>query len=577
MNCYLKKLLIHLKGYLKECIIAPLFKLLEALFELFIPIVMASVINVGIANGDRQHIYKMCGLMALLGLIGLICSLIAQYFSAKASVGFAVKLRSALMEHIQKFSFTEADTIGTSTLITRLTSDINQLQTGVNMVLRLFLRSPFIVFGAMIASFTIDAKSATTFCVTIPLLSLVVFGIMYATVPLYKKVQSSLDKITLLTRENLTGTRVIRAFSNEKTETQNFIDNNSILQKAQLHASKISAIMNPVTYSIVNISAVVLIYVGAIQVDVGVIQQGDVVALINYMSQILVELVKLANLIVTITKAVACGNRVQSIFEINSSMQDGTYTVDTFNHSEIIISFKDVSFKYAGAGANSLSDISFDVKRGQTIGIIGSTGSGKSTLVNLIPRFYDISSGSILIDGMDIKQYSLESLRSKISVVMQKTSLFKGTIKSNMFVGNQKATDKDIQWALDVSQSAEFVASKSDGINTKVSQNGKNFSGGQKQRLTIARALVKKPEILILDDSSSALDYATDLKLRTQLKNLPNMTVFIVSQRTSSIQSADKIIVLDDGQMVGIGTHDELVNTCDVYKEIYNSQFQRKG
>lgn len=538
---------------------------------------MASVINVGIANGDRQHIYKMCGLMALLGLIGLICSLIAQYFSAKASVGFAVKLRSALMEHIQKFSFTEADTIGTSTLITRLTSDINQLQTGVNMVLRLFLRSPFIVFGAMIASFTIDAKSATTFCVTIPLLSLVVFGIMYATVPLYKKVQSSLDKITLLTRENLTGTRVIRAFSNEKTETQNFIDNNSILQKAQLHASKISAIMNPVTYSIVNISAVVLIYVGAIQVDVGVIQQGDVVALINYMSQILVELVKLANLIVTITKAVACGNRVQSIFEINSSMQDGTYTVDTFNHSEIIISFKDVSFKYAGAGANSLSDISFDVKRGQTIGIIGSTGSGKSTLVNLIPRFYDISSGSILIDGMDIKQYSLESLRSKISVVMQKTSLFKGTIKSNMFVGNQKATDKDIQWALDVSQSAEFVASKSDGINTKVSQNGKNFSGGQKQRLTIARALVKKPEILILDDSSSALDYATDLKLRTQLKNLPNMTVFIVSQRTSSIQSADKIIVLDDGQMVGIGTHDELVNTCDVYKEIYNSQFQRKG
>lgn len=577
MNCYLKKLLIHLKGYLKECIIAPLFKLLEALFELFIPIVMASVIDVGIAHGDKPHIYKMCGLMAILGLIGLTCSLIAQYYSAKASVGFAVKLRSALMEHIQKFSFTEADTIGTSTLITRMTSDINQLQTGVNMVLRLFLRSPFIVIGAMIASFTIDVKSATTFCVTIPLLSLVVFGVMYATIPLYKKVQSSLDKIALSTRENLSGVRVIRAFGNEDTEVKNFIENNSILKKAQLHASKISAIMNPVTYSIVNISAVVLIYIGAIRVDSGIITQGEVMALINYMSQILVELIKLANLIVTITKAVACGNRVQSVFEISSSMQDGSYIADTFNHNDAVVSFKDVSFKYAGAGDNSLNNISFDVKRGETIGIIGSTGSGKSTLVNLIPRFYDISNGSILIDGKNIKEYSLKSLRSKISVVMQRTSLFKGTIESNMLVGNQQATIEDIQWALNVSQSAEFVASKSDGIKTIVSQNGKNFSGGQKQRLTIARALVKKPEILILDDSSSALDYATDLKLRTELKNLPNMTVFIVSQRTSSIQNADKIIVLDDGQMVGIGTHDQLVNTCDVYKEIYNSQFQRKG
>ena len=538
---------------------------------------MASVIDVGIAHGDKPHIYKMCGLMAILGLIGLTCSLIAQYYSAKASVGFAVKLRSALMEHIQKFSFTEADTIGTSTLITRMTSDINQLQTGVNMVLRLFLRSPFIVIGAMIASFTIDVKSATTFCVTIPLLSLVVFGVMYATIPLYKKVQSSLDKIALSTRENLSGVRVIRAFGNEDTEVKNFIENNSILKKAQLHASKISAIMNPVTYSIVNISAVVLIYIGAIRVDSGIITQGEVMALINYMSQILVELIKLANLIVTITKAVACGNRVQSVFEISSSMQDGSYIANTFNHNDTVVSFKDVSFKYAGAGDNSLNNISFDVKRGETIGIIGSTGSGKSTLVNLIPRFYDISNGSILIDGKNIKEYSLKSLRSKISVVMQRTSLFKGTIESNMLVGNQQATIEDIQWALNVSQSAEFVASKSDGIKTIVSQNGKNFSGGQKQRLTIARALVKKPEILILDDSSSALDYATDLKLRTELKNLPNMTVFIVSQRTSSIQNADKIIVLDDGQMVGIGTHDQLINTCDVYKEIYNSQFQRKG
>lgn len=573
----MKKLLVYLKGYLKECIIAPLFKLLEALFELFIPIVMASVIDVGIANGDKSHIYKMCGIMALLGLIGLICSLIAQYFSAKASVGFAVKLRSALMEHIQKFSFTESDTIGTSTLITRMTSDINQLQTGVNMVLRLFLRSPFIVFGAMIASFTIDVKSATTFCITIPLLSIVVFGVMYTTVPLYKKVQSNLDKITLSTRENLSGTRVVRAFSNENNEIESFIENNSLLKKAQLHASRISAIMNPVTYCIVNISAVALIWIGGYRVYDGVITQGEVIALINYMSQILVELVKLANLIVTITKAVACGNRVQSVFEINSSMKDGSYITDSFNHSNTIVSFKNVCFKYAGAGDNSLSDISFNVKQGETIGIIGSTGSGKSTLVNLIPRFYDISSGSILIDGKDIKDYSLENLRSKISVVMQRTSLFKGTIKSNMLVGNQDATNEDIQWALNISQSAEFVASKSDGIDTIVSQNGKNFSGGQKQRLTIARALVKRPEILILDDSSSALDYATDLKLRTDLKNIPNMTVFIVSQRTSSIQSADKIIVLDDGQMVGIGTHDELVQNCNVYKEIYNSQFQRKG
>jgi len=577
VNLYLKKLLIHLKGYIKECIIAPLFKLLEALFELFIPIVMASVIDVGIANGDKSHIYKMCGIMALLGLIGLCCSLIAQYFSAKASVGFAVKVRSALMNHIQKFSFTEADTIGTSTLITRMTSDINQVQTGVNMVLRLFLRSPFIVFGAMIASFTIDTKSATVFCVTIPLLSLVIFGVMAITVPLYKKVQSSLDKVMLSTRENLSGIRVIRAFSNEDSEIESFKDNNSILKKAQLHASKISSIMNPVTYSIVNISAVVLIWVGAIRVDSGLIKQGELVALINYMSQILVELVKLANLIVTITKAVACGNRIQSIFEISPSMEDGSYVIDTFNSSDTVVSFKDVSFKYAGAGDNSLNDISFDVKRGETIGIIGSTGSGKSTLINLIPRFYDATEGTILIDGKNIKDYSIKNLRSKISIVMQKTSLFKGTIESNMLVGNQQATEQDIQWALDISQSSEFVASKSQGIKTEVSQSGKNFSGGQKQRLTIARALVKKPEILILDDSSSALDYATDLKLRTELKKLSKMTVFIVSQRTSSIQSADKIIVLDDGQMVGIGSHEELLKDCLVYKEIYSSQFQKKG
>ncbi|MGN1410944.1 MAG: ABC transporter ATP-binding protein [Oscillospiraceae bacterium] len=572
----MKKLLVDLKEYLKECIIAPFFKLLEALFELLVPIVMASVIDVGIANNDKSHVYKMCSLIALLGLVGLTCSLIAQYFSAKASVGFATKVRSRLFKHIQSFSFTEADTIGTSTLITRMTSDINQVQTGVNMVLRLFLRSPFIVFGAMVCAFTIDVKSALVFCVTIPLLSIVVFGVMHFTVPLYKKVQSSLDKIMLSTRENLSGIRVIRAFSNEDTEIKSFIEDNSNLEKAQLYASKISAIMNPVTYSIVNISAVVLIWVGAIRVDDGMITQGEVIALLNYMSQILVELVKLANLIVTITKAIACGNRIQSIFEIHSSMEDGSYTTDTFNHSDIVVSFKDVSFKYSGAGANSISNISFDVNRGETIGIIGSTGSGKTTLINLIPRFYDASTGEILIDGKNVKDYSIQNLRDKIGVVMQKTSLFKGTIESNMLVGNQNATLDDIQFALNVSQSAEFVASKDKGLRTEVSQGGKNFSGGQRQRLTIARALTKRPEILILDDSSSALDYATDLKLRTDLKNLPNVTVFIVSQRTSSIQSADKIIVLDDGEMVGIGTHDTLLKDCAVYQEIYNSQFQKK-
>jgi ABC-type multidrug transport system fused ATPase/permease subunit len=400
---------------------------------------------------------------------------------------------------------------------------------------------------------------------------------MYVTVPLYKKVQSNLDKITLSTRENLSGVRVVRAFSNEGKEVKEFIQDNTALKKAQLHASKISAIMNPVTYAIVNISTVVLIWVGAIRVDSGILTQGELIALINLMSQILVELVKLANLIVTITKAIACGNRVQSIFEISSSMEDGTYTTDSLNHSDTIVDFQNVAFKYSGAGDNSISGINFSVKKGETIGIIGSTGSGKSTLVNLIPRYYDTSSGAILIDGRDIREYSLESLRAKVSVVMQKTSLFKGTIKSNMLVGNQRATLEDIQWALEVSQSAEFVASKSNGIDTEVAQGGKNFSGGQRQRLTIARALVKRPEILILDDSSSALDYATDLKLRNQLKRLEDMTVFIVSQRTSSIQSADKIVVLDDGQMVGLGTHEELLESCDVYQEIYHSQFKKKG
>lgn len=576
MKLSLKKLLIHLKGYIKECIIAPLFKLLEALFELFIPMVMASIIDVGIANGDKSHIYKMCGVMALLGLVGLTCSLIAQYFSAKASVGFATRVRSKLFKHIESLSFTEADTIGTSTLVTRMTSDVNQAQTGVNMVLRLFLRSPFIVFGAMICAFTIDVKSALVFCVAIPLLSLVVFGVMYVTVPLYKKVQTNLDKVTLSTSENLSGIRVIRAFSNEKHEVETFTENNSALEKAQLYASKISAVMNPVTYSIVNLSAVVLIWVGAIRVDVGVITQGEVIALLNYMSQILVELVKLANLIVTITKAIACGNRVQAIFDIQSSMKDGSYTTESFNHSDVVVSFEDVSFKYSGAGENSIEHANFDVKRGETVGIIGSTGSGKTTLINLIPRFYDTTEGKVLIDGKDVKEYSLENLRSKIGIVMQKTALFKGTIESNMLVGNQNATSEDIQMALEVSQSAEFVASKTDGIKTTVSQGGKNFSGGQRQRLTIARALVKRPEILILDDSSSALDYATDLKLRTALKTLNNMTVFIVSQRTSSIQGADKIIVLDDGAIVGIGTHETLLEECPVYQEIYSSQFQKK-
>lgn len=573
----MKKLLIFIKDYKKETILAPLFKMLEASFELLIPLVMAAIIDKGISNHDKDYVIKMCMVMVLLGIIGLVCSITAQYFSAKAAVGFATKLRHGLFEHIQSLSFTEMDTIGTSTLITRMTSDINQTQSGVNLVLRLFLRSPFIVFGAMIMAFTIDVKAALIFVVAIPLLSIVVFGIMLISIPLYKKVQSGLDRVLGITRENLTGARVIRAFHKEESEIEHFVESNDALTKLQMFVGRISALMNPITYVIVNGAIVALIWTGAIRVETGIITQGAVTALVNYMSQILVELVKLANLIITVTKAIACGNRIQSVFEITSSLTESAKvkTIEN-NNTENIVSFEHVSLIYKNAGDESLTDIHFQVKRGQTIGIIGGTGSGKSSLINLIPRFYDVTKGKLLIDGVDVKDYPIEQLRNKIGVVLQRAVLFKGTIRENLSWGKEDSTDDELMEALTISQAREIISAKEDGLNSMIAQRGKNLSGGQIQRLTIARALVRKPEILILDDSASALDYATDAKLRRAIRDMDNSpTVFIVSQRASSILYADQIIVLDDGQMVGLGTHSELLKTCPVYQEIYYSQFQR--
>lgn len=573
----MKKLLTFIKNYKKETILAPLFKMLEASFELMIPLVMAAIIDKGISNHDKDYVIKMCVVMVLLGIIGLVCSITAQYFSAKAAVGFATELRHALFEHIQSLSFTEMDTIGTSTMITRMTSDINQTQSGVNLVLRLFLRSPFIVFGAMIMAFTIDVKAALIFVVAIPLLSIVVFGIMLISIPLYKKVQSGLDIVLGITRENLTGARVIRAFHKEESEIEHFTESNDALTKLQMFVGRISALMNPITYVIVNGAIVALIWTGAIRVETGIITQGAVTALVNYMSQILVELVKLANLIITVTKAIACGNRIQSVFEITSSLTESAKvkTIEN-NNTENIISFEHVSLTYKNAGDESLTDIHFQVKRGQTIGIIGGTGSGKSSLINLIPRFYDVTKGKLLIDGVDVKDYPIEQLRNKIGVVLQRAILFKGTIRENISWGKEDSTDDELMEALTISQAREIISSKEDGLNSMIAQRGKNLSGGQIQRLTIARALVRKPEILILDDSASALDYATDAKLRRAIRDMDNSpTVFIVSQRASSILYADQIIVLDDGQMVGLGTHSELLKTCPVYQEIYYSQFQR--
>lgn len=576
----MKKLLAYLKDYKKETVLGPLFKLLEASFELIVPLVVASIIDVGIGNGDKDYILKMCGVMVLLGVVGLASSITAQYFAAKAATGFATKLRHALFAHIQSLSFSEIDRIGTSTMITRMTSDINQLQSGVNMVLRLFLRSPFIVFGAMIMAFTIDVKAALVFVVTIPLLSLVVFGIMAVSIPLYKKVQGALDKILSITRENLTGIRVIRAFGKETYEISEFRQSNEDFTAMQMRVGRISALMNPMTYIIINFGIIVLVWVGAVRVNNGNITQGEVVALYNYMSQILVELIKLANLIVTITKAVACGGRIEQVLEMRSSLTEpqetGNQQVEqTSNGAKVV--FEQVGMAYQGAGEEALSDISFTVNGGETIGIIGGTGSGKTSLVHLIPRFYDASRGKVLVDGRDVKDYSLKELRQKVGIVMQKSVLFKGTIRENICWGKDNATEEEIWEALEIAQAKEIVDNKPEGLETMVSQGAKNLSGGQKQRLSIARAIVKKPEILILDDSASALDYATDAKLRKAIAGLKNtMTVFIVSQRASSIMHADKIIVLDDGKIVGMGTHEELKRDCEVYQEIYYSQYEKE-
>lgn len=577
----MKYLLEHLKHYKKESILAPLFKMLEALFDLFVPIVVADIINVGIGNQDNKYIMQQCGILVLLALIGIACSFTAQFFAARASVGCAAGLRHSLFAHIQKLGYSEIDTIGTSTLITRMTSDINQVQNGINMVLRLFLRSPFIVFGAMIMAFTINIKIAFVFLAAIPVLSVIVFGIMKITSPLYKKIQGRLDSVLGITRENLTGVRVIRAFGKEDAEVERFENNNKQLTSMQLHVGHISALMNPLTYVVVNLATIAILKMGAVRINSGVLMSGDVVALVNYMSQILVELVKLANLIVLLSKAMASLHRVQDVLDTEPSMkfvetENREQADNKRNHEDEAVAFENVSLTYAGAGEESLSDISFCAKKGQTIGVIGGTGSGKSSLVNLIPRFYDATAGQVRVMGIPVKEWDREELRKSVSVVMQKAQLFTGTIRSNLLWGNQDATDEELWKALELAQAAEFVHTKPQGLDEVVEQGGRNFSGGQKQRLTIARALVKQPDILILDDSASALDFATDAALRKALSTLPgNITVFIVSQRTSSLKHADRILVLDDGQIADQGTHEELLKHCEVYREIYESQFKK--
>ena len=580
----MKRLMMYLKDYKKESILAPLFKLLEAFFELMVPLVMANIIDYGISNRNMGYIGKMGLLLLLLGVVGLASSITAQFFAAKAAVGVSTKLRQALFDHIEDLSFTDIDKAGTSTMITRMTSDVNQVQSGINMTLRLFLRSPIIVFGAMIMAFTIDVKCALIFVVAIPLLSIVVFGIILSTIPMYKKVQSRLDQVLGITRENLTGVRVIRAFHQEAKEEERFRENNEALSAMQIFVGKISACMNPVTYVIVNGAIIALIYTGAVQVNIGNLSQGEVVAIINYMNQILVELVKLANLIVTMTKALACAERVASVFDIGADAacvgaQDQKLA-DKVDKSAPFLDFKHVSLTYQGAGAPTLQDMNFTVNRGDTVGIIGGTGSGKTSLVNLIPGFYPATEGEILLEGRDIRTMSDEELRGRIGVVPQKAVLFKGTIRSNLQWGKPDATEEEMWKALELAQASEVVEGKDGKLDATVAQNGKNFSGGQRQRLTIARALVRNPEILILDDSASALDYATDAKLRAAIRTLEDKTTtFIVSQRASTIRHADKIIVLDDGEIAGMGTHDELLKDCTVYQEIYYSQYpeQRGG
>lgn len=568
----MKKLLVYLKDYIKESILGPLFKLLEALFELFVPLVIAAIIDTGIENGDTGYIIKMCLVLVLLGFVGLAFSITAQYFAAKASVGFVSKIRHVLFGHIQSLSYSELDQIGTSTLITRMTSDMNQVQNGMNLALRLLLRSPFVVFGAMIMAFTIDVPSAMIFVYVTIVLLIVVFGIMLGSIPLYKKVQQKLDAVMTVTRENLTGVRVIRAFCKEDEETDDFITKNNELTASQKFVGKISALMNPVTYVIINLAIIWLIHTGAVRVEAGILTQGAVVALYNYMSQILVELIKLANLIINITKSIACGNRIQAVLDIKPDLESGSSSCN-----EGSVEFDHVNLRYKNAGADSLSDITFTAAKGETIGIIGGTGSGKSSLVNLIPRFYDAASGEVKVGGVNVKDMDVEQLREKIGVVPQKAVLFHGTIRENMQWGVTNASDDEIMEAIESAQGLDVIKAKG-GLDCEIEQGGKNLSGGQRQRLTIARALVKKPEILILDDSASALDFATDAALRKSLRELDyHPTVFIVSQRTSSIQHADRIIVLDDGAAVGIGTHDELMKSCSVYQEIYNSQFKKEA
>ncbi len=583
----MKRLLVFLKDYKKESVLGPLFKLLEASFELFVPLVVAAIIDAGIGGEDRSYILKMTGVLVLLAVVGLVSAVTAQYFAAKAAVGFSTKLRYSLFSHIETLSFSEMDTIGTSTLITRMTSDVNQVQSGVNMVLRLFLRSPFIVFGAMIMAFTVDVKAALVFVVTIPILSVIVFGIMLITMPLFKKVQSSLDQVLGRTRQNLAGARVIRAFNKEEEERVSFGGDNEHLTNVQILVGKISALTNPLTYIVINVAIIAVIWIGGKQVYGGVLTQGQVVALVNYMSQILVELVKLANLIINVTKSLACANRIAEVLDTKSSLDAQERAVEDADTDagmqsadpSVSVQFSHVGMTYAKASEESLSDIDFIARKGQTIGIIGGTGSGKSTLVNLIPRFYDVSSGAVFVDGKNVRDYDLTKLRDKVGIVMQKAVLFSGTIAENLRWGKEDATEEELWEAIEIAQAADVVKGKQEGLSYMIEEGGKNLSGGQKQRLTIARAVVKKPEILILDDSASALDFATDAKLRVALRALQEkgkQTIFIVSQRTSSIRFADQIIVLDDGRAVGIGTHEQLLLSCDTYREIYESQFKKE-
>ena len=569
----MKDLLRYLRHYVKESILAPLFKMLEASFELFVPLVIAAIIDTGIKNSDKPYIFKMVMVLVALAVVGFISALTAQYFAAKAAVGFGKELRSDLYRHINTLSYSEIDKIGTSTLITRLTADVNQMQTAVNLFLRLFLRSPFIVIGAVVMAFTVDPKTAVIFAVSIPLLAVVVFGIMFYSVPIYKKVQNRLDSVMRITRENLSGVRVIRAFNHEQQEIEDFDKYSGELKDMQLYGGRISAYLNPITYVIVNLSIVLIIYVGGLRVDTGRLTQGEVISLINYMSQVLVELIKLSNLIINLTKSVACGNRINDVFKLSPSVNDGN---GEKTEGKFAVEFDNVSAVYSGSKEKSLDSLTLSVPRGATVGVIGATGSGKTTLVNLIPRFYDVSEGAVKVNGTDVRNYSTEELRELVGVVPQKAALVSGTVRDNMKWGKPNATDDEIYAALKTAQALDFVNEK-EGLDTKILQGGKNLSGGQIQRLTIARALVRKPDILILDDSSSALDFATDAALRKAIKSdTENMTVFIVSQRFSTIKNADMIVVLDDGKVCGIGKHDELFENCEEYRDICKSQLSSK-